>query len=448
MDGNLRAVVVQACHNSRTDSPGSTCNEYDSAGQAVVWHREFLVEYLKLILKDFTSHMQHDKRLPEPDSVSAAHSARVAEFIRQRIAAAGGSISFAEYMQHALYAPGLGYYVAGTSKFGEAGDFVTAPEMSSVFGRVLARQAAEVLAATEGGAMFEFGAGSGRLAADILRALHELGELPLRYDILEVSADLRERQERLLRSEVPELTRLVNWVDAPPAEFPGVVIANEVLDAFPVERFRRTADGVQQLRVASHGESFEVVAADAPGMLRDAVAVIERDLGYALPPGYESEVSLGLREWVAGLGSALRQGVAFLFDYGVSRREYYAPGRDGGWLRCHFRHHAHNDALVLPGIQDITAWVDFTAVAEAAVANGLEVAGFAPQALFLMGGGLDLELQSLESLPAKKQLELSAQVKNLALPGAMGENFKCMALRRGDVKVPSAFRLTDRTHTL
>ena len=448
MDRNLRAVVVQACHNSRTDSPGSACNEYDSAGQVVVWHREFLVEYLKLILKDFTGHMQHDYRLPEPDSASAAHSERVAEFIRERIAAAGGSISFAEFMQHALYAQGLGYYVAGASRFGEAGDFVTAPEISSVFGRVVARQAAEVLAAIDDGAVFEFGAGSGRLAADMLCALDELGELPLRYDILEVSADLRERQERSLRDEVPQLMQLVNWVDAPPAEFSGVIIANEVLDAFPVERFRRKADGVQRIGVANHEGSFVTVASDAPGILQDAVAAIERDLGDALPPGYESEVSLGLREWVAGLGNALRRGVAFLFDYGVSRREYYAPDRDGGWLRCHFRHHAHNDALILPGIQDITAWVDFTAVAEAAIASGMEVAGFAPQGRFLMGGGLDLELQSMESLTTKEQFELSAQVKNLTLPGAMGENFKCMALRRGDVKVPSTFRLTDRTHTL
>ncbi len=448
MNRNLRALIVQACHNSRADSSGSTCNEYGPAGQVVVWHREFLVGYLKLILKEFTIHMQHDDRLPEPDSASAAHSQRVAEFMRERIAAAGGSISFAEFMQHALYAPGLGYYVAGASKFGVAGDFVTAPEVSRVFGRVVARQVAEVLAGLDDGAVFECGAGSGRLAADVLGALNELGVLPVRYDILEVSPDLRERQECLLRDEVPELMRLVRWVDGPPEDFTGVIIANEVLDAFPVERFRCTADGVQQICVTDHGDSFATIAADAPGIIQDAVAVIERDLGEALPPGYESEVSLGLREWVVSLGTTLRQGVAFLFDYGVSRREYYAPDRDGGWLRCHFRHHAHGDALILPGIQDITAWVDFTAVAEAAVAGGMEVAGFAPQAQFLMGGGLDLELQSMESLPAKAQLELSAQVKTLTLPGAMGENFKCMALRRGGAKVPSAFRLTDRTHTL
>ncbi len=392
--------------------------------------------------------MQHDDRLPEPDAESAAHSERVAAFIRDQIAAAGGSISFAEYMQHSLYAPGLGYYVAGSSKFGAAGDFVTAPEISNVFGRVIARQAAEVLATIDGGAVLEYGAGSGRLAASMLGALRELGMLPSRYDILEVSADLRERQEHLLRDDVPELVSLVRWIDAPPGEFSGVIVANEVLDAFPVERFRRVEDGVQQLRVAERDGSFALVTADAPAVLQDAVSAIEEDLGGALPVGYESEVSLGVRDWVAGLGDALQQGVAFLFDYGVSRREYYAPDRDIGWLRCHFRHHAHTDALLLPGIQDITAWVDFTAVAMAAVESGMQVAGFTPQAGFLMSGGLDLELQSMGSLSPQEQLELSAQVKNLTLPGAMGENFKCMALRRGAVKVPSAFRRTDRTHTL
>ncbi len=392
--------------------------------------------------------MQHDDRLPEPDTESAAHSQQVTEFIRTQIAAAGGSISFAEFMQHALYAPGLGYYVAGTSKFGPVGDFVTAPEISKLFGRVVARQAAEVLATINDGAVLEYGAGSGRLAVSMLGALHELDMLPARYDILEVSADLRQRQQQLLQQELPELASLVNWLDAPPREFSGVIVANEVLDAFPVERFRRVSDGVQQLRVGDRDGSFSIIATEAPAILQDAVAAIEEEIGERLTAGYESEVSLGVRDWVADLGSALQEGVVFLFDYGVSRREYYARDRDSGWLRCHFRHHAHADALLHPGIQDITAWVDFTAVAEAAVACGMEIAGFTPQAGFLLSGGLDLELQSMESLSRQEQLELSAQVKNLTLPGAMGENFKCMALRRGAVKVPSAFRLTDRTHTL
>ena len=392
--------------------------------------------------------MQYDNRLPRPDATSAAHGQRVAEFIRQRIAAAGGSISFAEFMQHALYAPGLGYYAGGAVKFGTAGDFVTAPEVSKVFGRVLARQCAQVLASLDGSAIVEYGAGSGKLAADLLAALDELGALPLRYDILEVSADLRERQERLLRERVPHFLSLVNWLDSPPAEFCGIIIANEVIDALPVERFRCTADGVHQQRVAADGNDFVIVEAPAPGNLCAAVDAIEKDLVEPLPDGFVSDVSLGLPGWVSGLAHSLREGIAFLFDYGMARHEYYAVERDGGWLRCHFRHHVHDDALILAGIQDITAWVDFTAVAEAAIAAGMNVAGYAPQARFLMGGGLDIELQGLASLPAKARLELSGQVKTLTLPGEMGERFKCMALRAGDVAVPSAFRIADRTHTL
>ena len=394
--------------------------------------------------------MQHDphRSLPQPDAGSAAHSQRVAEWILEKIAAAGGSISFAEFMQHALYAPGLGYYAAGTAKFGAAGDFVTAPEVSAVFGRVLARQCAEVLAATDGGAILEFGAGSGKLAVDILSALQDLDALPARYDIVEVSADLIERQQRRVREQLPQLASRVRWLPELPREHVGVVIANEVLDALPVERFLRTETDVRQLRVVADDGRFRMIDAAAPEYLRDAVQRIEADLGDRLPPGFVSEVSHGLPGWLGEVAAAMHGGVAFLFDYGLSRREVYAAERSRGWLRCHFRHHVHDDPLILAGIQDITAWVDFTTVAEAAVASGLDVIGFAPQAQFLLGGGLGLELQGFASLPTGTQIELSGQVKILTLPDEMGENFKCMALRRGDVPVPSAFQLADRTHTL
>ncbi len=390
--------------------------------------------------------MQYDERptLPQPDPLSAAHSRRVARFVHEMIAAGGGSISFAEFMHHALYAPGLGYYAAGSRKFGANGDFVTAPEVSALFGRVLARQCAEVLAG--GGDILEYGAGSGKLAADLLTALGKLGTLPRRYDIFEVSADLRQRQQRYLEREIPDLLPLVHWLDEPPEAVRGVIVANEVLDAMPVERFRRTAGGVEQLRVASDGDAFALVSTAAPPRLVDAVQQIEQDLGHALADDYVSEVSLALPQWIAAL--ALEEGVAFLFDYGVSRREYYAAQRNTGWLRCHFRHRAHDDALILPGIQDITAWVDFTRVAESAVDAGFEIAGFTPQSHFLAGGGLDAELEQLEAMSAAARLELSSEVKTLTLPGEMGERFKCMALRRGNVAVPSAFRLADRTHTL
>jgi SAM-dependent MidA family methyltransferase len=386
--------------------------------------------------------------LPLPDLASAAHSEQTAQYIRERIDDAGGSISFAEYMHHALYAPGLGYYTAGTTKFGAEGDFVTAPEVSSVFGRVLARQCAEVLEAVDGGAILEYGAGSGKLAVDMLKALQALDDLPSAYLILEVSPDLQERQKAYVHDKLPQLAHLVEWIDSVPDSLRGVIVANEVLDSMPVERFVRRTDGVMQLCVTHAESGFAFVEAPAPEHLVQSVAKIERDLGDALPDGYMSEVCLATGPWIGGMAAALREGVAFLFDYGVSRREFYAPSRSSGWLRCYFRHHAHDDPLILPGIQDLTAWVDFTHVAAVAVAQGMHIAGYTPQAQFLMSGGLETEMQGFDDLPLERQVELSQQVKTLTLPGDMGERFKCLALRKGDIPVPSAFGLTDRTHTL
>jgi SAM-dependent MidA family methyltransferase len=386
--------------------------------------------------------------LPDPDEASAAHSRRVVDFMAGKIREAGGSISFAEFMQHALYAPGLGYYSAGATKFGAAGDFVTAPEISPVFGRILARQCAEVLRQVDGGSILEFGAGSGKLALDLLQALEELDALPDRYRILEVSADLQGRQEQMLASSTPHLVDRVEWLADMPRSHSGVVIANEVLDAMPVERFERTRDGVLQCRVGGDAQGFRLETQAAPDRLADAVARIEEDIGRELPPGYVSETSLGVSTWVSDLAGALETACVFLFDYGGSRREMFAEDRSDGWLRCHFRHHAHNDPLVLAGIQDITAWVDFTAVAVAAVDNEVRIAGYLPQSMFLAGGGLDEELRTFGQLSVDQQLALSVQIKTLTLPGEMGEYIKCMGLLKGPVSAPSAFRLGDRTHTL
>ena len=393
--------------------------------------------------------MQHDKTtLPQPDEASAAHERDVTRFIAERVDEAGSSISFAEYMQHALYAPGLGYYAAGATKFGEAGDFVTAPEVSALFGRVLARQCAEVLAEIPSGTILEYGAGSGKLAGDILRMLNELDALPERYEILEVSADLQQRQATYLAEQVPELISRVVWVDSPPSGHDGVVIANEVLDALPVERFRKSREDIEQMRVCMREGAFAATWLPAPARLRERVFEIESALGEPLPAGYVSEVSLGLPAWVTTLGRSLQRGFAFLLDYGVSRREYYAPDRADGWLRCHFRHHAHDNPLILSGIQDLTTWVDFSAVAEAAVGSGLEIAGYSAQAQFLLGGGLEAEMQNFAELPVSRQVQLSGQIKTLTLPAEMGEHFKCIGLRRGSISTPSGFAVADRTHTL
>jgi SAM-dependent MidA family methyltransferase len=313
---------------------------------------------------------------------------------------------------------------------------------------VLARQCAEVLDHFESGSILEYGAGSGKLAVDMLEALAELGALPSSYLILEVSPDLREREQVFIHERIPELADRVAWIDSVPDSHRGVIVANEVLDSMPVERFVRRDEGVMQLRVAAKNGAFEFVEVPAPENLSLAVASIERYRGDRLPDGYASEVCLAIPPWIGGMAASLREGVAFLFDYGVSRREYYARERDTGWLRCHFRHRAHNNPLILPGIQDLTAWVDFTSVARAAAAQGFDVAGYAPQAQFLMGGGLEAEMRDFEKLDTAEQLALSQEVKKLTLPGEMGERFKCIALRKGSIETPSAFSLADRTHTL
>ncbi len=386
--------------------------------------------------------------LPPADTETLARSALCADYLRDRIRAAGGSLSFAEFMHDALYAPGLGYYTAGAAKFGADGDFVTAPEISPLFGRVLARQCAEILDALGGGDILEFGAGSGNLAAELLATLEAHDSLPSTYRILEVSPDLEQRQRQMLELRVPALVGRVEWQARPPTGHRGVVLANEVLDALPVERFCRSEDGVRQIRVAIRGEGFDTVEEPAPDILAAAVADVESALGRRLPAGFVSEICLAAPPWIGELSATLERGVVLLFDYGVSRREYYAPDRSGGWLRCHFRHHVHGNPLILPGVQDLTAWVDFTAVAGAAVDCGFELCGYLPQASFLINAGLDAELAEFANLPPASQLELSGQVKLLTLPGEMGENVKCLGLGRGVSENLRGFGQGDRTHTL
>lgn len=394
--------------------------------------------------------MQYEQppSLPQPDAPSAEHSVRVSDHIRGRIRDAGGQIPFAEFMHEALYAPGLGYYAAGATKFGADGDFVTAPEISTLFGRILARQVAEVLCELPSGEILECGAGSGKLAVDLLTTLEELDELPQVYNILEVSADLADRQQERLREALPHLFNRIRWLSSLPKDFDGVIVANEVLDALPVERFVKRNEQLRQLNVALDGRDFAWVEVDAPLRLETAVNEIEADIGETLQDGFTSEVSLAAPRWIEDLANSVRCGVVFLFDYGVSRREYYAPDRTDGWLRCHFRHHAHNEPLINPGIQDLTAWVDFSSIAGAAVAGGMDILGYQTQSQFLMGGGLEAEMKNFSMLPLEQQVELSGQIKTLTLPGEMGENFKCIALGRGVDMTPSAFHFADRTQTL
>ena len=376
--------------------------------------------------------------LPELTPDERAHCGRVADHIREFVRQHGGTIGFDAYMRMALYAPGLGYYSAGATKLGADGDFVTAPEISDLFSRCLARQVADVLRDT-GGDVLELGAGSGRMAADVLTELAAMECLPEKYRILEVSADLAERQRARIAQLPPELSRRVEWLERwPERSMRGVVLANEVLDAMPVERFvlhsREDGIDVRALGVGLGGDAFEWRELSPSAELMHAVADIVEALPAPLPDGYVSEVCLSFHPWMASVAQILEQGVVLLIDYGLPRSQLYHPERSRGTLRCHFRHRAHDDPFAHVGLQDITSWVDFTRVAEAADDAGLEVLGFATQAAFLIGAGMESLLSTEMEIAgddARRRAELAGQARRLLLPGEMGEIFKCLALARG-----------------
>lgn len=386
--------------------------------------------------------------LPPLTADEAGHSAQLAERVRAEIARGGGWISFARYMQMALYEPGLGYYSAGARKFGGAGDFVTAPEVAPVFSRCLAGQCAGILGDLGGGDVLELGAGSGAMAAAMLTEFERLGRLPSRYLILDLSAELRERQRTTLEQAVPHLLGRVEWLERLPEAFEGVIVANEVLDAMPVERFAVRGGAVNALGVTEHFGRFEWSEVRASPQLRELVERIAAEAGEGWPDGYVSEVNAGLGPWTNAMASALARGVMLFVDYGLPRREYYSPERSTGTLLCHFRHRFHDDPFDRPGLQDITAWVDFTAMAEAAVAAGLEVAGYTTQAHFLIGNGIGEFVANVEGLDVVQRVNLSRQAMVLTLPGEMGERFKVIALAKGYDSPLRGFAVRDLRHTL
>ena len=380
--------------------------------------------------------------LPEPSPDALHHSRELARLIHREIAAGGGWIAFSRYMELALYAPGLGYYSAGAAKFGAAGDFVTAPELSPLFGRTLARQVAQVLELT-GGEVLELGAGSGRLALDLLRELERLGTLPVRYHILEVSADLRERQRALIGEAAPHLLERVAWLDTLPASFSGVILGNEVLDAMPAALVRWQEDAVYERGVESDGNEFQWSERPlAPGPLLDAARALE------LPAGYLSEINLAAAALVAGLARCLQSGALLLIDYGFGESEYYHPQRSQGTLMCHYRHHAHADPFFLPGLQDITAHVDFSRIARAATAGGLELLGYTTQAAFLINCGITQLLSETPVEDVSTYLPLTNQAQRLLSPAEMGELFKVIALGKGLGEPLLGFAGGNRRHRL
>ncbi|RFC38627.1 MAG: SAM-dependent methyltransferase, MidA family [Candidatus Nitrotoga sp. CP45] len=363
--------------------------------------------------------------LPLPSPEAQAHSDQLRDLIHHDIARQGGWIPFSRFMELALYAPGMGYYSAGARKFGEAGDFVTAPEISSLFGRTLARQLIEIMAQSTPH-ILELGAGSGKLAVDILGELERQNSLPERYDILEVSADLRGRQQSLLQARLPHLIDRVHWLDALPDSISGVLVANEVLDALPVHLVRWTDANIVERGVASEGENFVWQE-----RLPENLMLLEIAQQIKVPDDTLSDVSLAVRGLVSSLSERLHQGMLLFIDYGFGAREYYHPQRTQGTLMCHYRHHAHDDPFFLPGLQDITAHVDFTAVAEAAIDAGLHLYGYTTQAYFLINGGITDLLAETDSENIRDYLPLSAQLQKLTSPAEMGELFKIIALGKG-----------------
>lgn len=376
-------------------------------------------------------------RLPQPPPEALDASARLAASIRAQIDAAGGWIPFDRYMDAVLYTPGLGYYAAGARKFGDApsgGDFVTAPEISTLFAQALAGQIAQVFACCAP-RILEFGAGSGRLARDLIDALAARGAAPERYAIVEVSADLRERQARMLAG------RQVEWLAALPADFDGVIVANEVLDVMPVVLFVKRDGAVFARGVTLRAGGLAFAERPADAQLAQAVAAIEREVG-ALPDGYASEIGFVAQAWMRTVAQQLARGVLLVIDYGFPRREYYHPQRLMGTIMCHYRHHAHADPFWLPGLNDLTAHVDFTAAAEAAHEAGLDVLGYTSQAHFLLNCGL------LDRLREDHTHAHASAAHRLLSEAEMGELFKVLAVGRG-IEIPLlGFARGDRTHTL
>ncbi len=380
--------------------------------------------------------------LPAPTPEALAHSQRVTAHLLSLVDDAGGWLPFSRFMEAALYTPGLGYYAAGAIKFGAAGDFVTAPEMTPLFGRTLAHAIAPALAET-GGEVLELGAGSGRLAADLLGELERLGALPARYSILEVSADLRQRQQQTIAREGPHLAERVQWLDALPEHFSGVILGNEVLDALPVELVHWTDAGPRVRGVVREGDGF--AWRDRP--IADPV-LRARATAPALAPGYVSEINLAADALIASLGRVLERGLILMIDYGFGQAEYYHPQRHMGTLRAHVRHHALDDPFYLPGLADLTAHVDFSAVARAGMAAGLELAGYTSQANFLLNSGLTELLMQTPPADAAAYLPQANAVQRLVSPAEMGELFKVIGFARGDIAPLAGFARGDRRHSL
>ena len=384
-------------------------------------------------------------RLPEPDPDARAHSERVASAARAEIAASGGYIPFSRYMDFVLHAPGLGYYAAGAAKLGAAGDFVTAPEMTPLFGVALAAQVQAILAVTERREVVELGGGSGRLAADLLNALAARGALPSRYAILEPSPDLAERQCATLERDARAHRGRVAWLTALADAIDGALLANEVLDAVAPHVVARRAGEYFERGVTWDVAQGNFAWTERPADARLASVAAAR---YPKEGDYLSEINDAAEGLVATIATRITAGAALFIDYGFPAAEYYHPQRSEGTLMCHYRHRAHGDPFAWPGLTDITAHIDFTAMAAAGERGGLIVAGFTAQAPFLLGCGILDALASTGSPETLPYIRAASAVQKLLAPTEMGELFKALALAKSEAIAWPGFAIADRRHRL
>jgi len=384
-------------------------------------------------------------KLPVPDPIAQQHSEQLLNIIKQKIADAGGKISFADYMQDCLFLPGLGYYSAGSYKIGPQGDFTTAPEISPLFSRTLAQHIKDVFQQTPHANILEFGAGSGKMAIDILTELDAQHCLPEHYYIIEASADLRDRQEQLTALKVPNLLDRIVWLDVLPEKFVGVILANEVCDAMPVHclQFNQGHVSERYINVVNSKLQWCEGELSHPALTKRADEIIE----LITENTYTSEVNLAAEAWLSSLANSLEQGAIFIIDYGYPMASYYHPQRDKGTLMCYYQHQGHDDPLILQGLQDMTAHVNFTALAQVAIDNGLDVEGFQSQADFLLAGGIT-ELLSNTEFDELEHLQVASEIKQLTLPSGMGENFKVLTLSRNLESILPRCKLADRRHSL
>ncbi len=386
--------------------------------------------------------------LPKPNEKEAKRSQQLAALIRDRIKAQGDLITFAKFMETALYEPGLGYYVAENIIFGAEGDFLTAPEISDLFGICIARQCTQVLQQINNGNILEIGAGSGVLAATILNDLAKHDSLPDKYFILERSERLRDKQLETIKNNAGSFADRVQWLSQLPESFTGVIIGNEILDALPVKRFIINENNFHELCVATQNGEFTWTQGSP-------LPLASHRLGKnKFPQGYVSEINPAAEEFTKSIVNCLDTGIALFFDYGYPRTEYYLPDRQDGTLMCYYRHRTHNNPFTLPGLQDITSFIDFTAIAESAVSAGADVLGYTSQAGFLMSMGLDQlmaeksNIDSEQVQDVKKHLEMSQAVQKLTLPHEMGELIKVIALGKNTEQPLTGFLLQDRRHRL